>query len=151
VVFCDFVGARLLANVASSTLARESLIRENKYILLVAFGKLAGCVTPVVEAAESSEPLLVVTTPTSVCASELVQLDDTVIDAETAGTVTSSALESPLSVPTKTCCTVDAPITVVTLSGKMVAAAVATALARTKSLAERIVVDFRDREAESWQ
>lgn len=98
------------------------------------------------EAEESSEPLSV-----AVCASELVQPDDGVMDAETVGMTTSSVCGRPLSVPTKTCCVVDTPALVVALSGKMVAAAVAIALARTKSCEERIAIDFRDRDAESWQ
>lgn len=99
-----------------------------------------------VEAEDSSEPLSV-----TVCTSELVQPDDSVIDAETVGIVTSSVCESPLSVPTKTCCVVDTPAIVVALSGKMVADADAIALARTKKCEERIAIDFRDRDAESWQ
>lgn len=99
-----------------------------------------------VEAEESSEPLSV-----AVCASELVQPDDGVIDAEIVGMVTSSVCGSPLSVPTKTCCVVDIAAIAVALSGKMVAAAVAIAEARTKSCEERIAIDFRDRDAESWQ
>lgn len=99
-----------------------------------------------VEAEESSEPLSV-----AVCVSGLVQPDDGVMDAETAGRVASSVFGSPLSVPIKTCCVVDTPTTVVALSGKTVAAAVAIAVARTNNCEERIVIDFRDREAESWQ
>lgn len=97
-----------------------------------------------VEAEEPSELLSV-----AVCASELVHPDDGVIEAETVGIATSSVFGSPLSVPTKTCCVVETPTTVVELSGNMVAAAVAIALARTKNCEERIVIDFRNREAES--
>lgn len=112
-MFCDFVGTTLLANV------------------VVAFGKLEGRVTPVVEAETSAELASVVAVSTSV-------RDDCVTEAETTGTVTSSALESTLSVPMETCCAVDASRIVVTLF----AAAVAAAIARTKNLAECIAVGF---------
>lgn len=124
-VFCDFVGTTLLANVD------------------VAFGKLKGRVTPMVEAEASGELASVVAASTSV-------RDACVTDAETTGTVASSAFENPLSVPMEMCCAVDVSRTVATLF----AAAVAAAMARTNNLAECIAVGclfFRNREAESWR
>lgn len=124
VVFCDFVGTTLLANVD------------------VAFGKFKGRVTPMVEAEASVELASVVAASASV-------RDACVTDAETTGIVASSALENPLSVPMEMCCAVDVSRTVATLF----AAAVAAAMARTKNLAVCIAVGcfFRNREAESWR
>lgn len=142
VVFCDFVGATLLANVALSMLARRIPARGNGGILHVAFGKFKGRVTPMVEA-EASEELA------SVVAASASVRDACVTDAETTGIVASSALESPLSVPMEMCCAVDVSRTVATLF----AAAVAAAMARTNNLAVCIAVGcfFGNREAESWR
>lgn len=119
-VFCDFVGTTLLASV------------------VVALGKLAGRVTPV----EEMEPPSVDTASTFVRDFESVKLGNCVADGETAGTVTCSELESPLSVPMEMCCAAEASGTIVTPSVRAFAAAVAAAMAKTNNRVERMAVDL---------
>jgi hypothetical protein len=82
---------------------------------------------------EEATPLSVDKASTFVRDSESVKLGDCVADGETTGT---------LSVPMEMCCAVEASVTIVTLSVRTFAAAVAAAMARTTNWAERMVVDL---------